>query len=353
MEAVRSIAVSDLGFDPDSINLNAPEAVAALLRRAGAFHCPCPPSLLIETVTAVFEGFELDPEELQDSIEEMLESLVGYGDFIESRDIAAQTSARLLYAAPPRFVSVSDSTLLLFGIYPDGKFPTEMDIGAKITFDNYRVALHDADINTRSRLLDLGILGMEPAEWLSLPSCAPPGKHVWKYDERLVVAGDPGTIAEMILLDPKRSVRFYPARWVPLKAQTGFFVARRPQPFGADLWCYVSTQDGVVKKLLDLPIYERKWRPCDEAFHLQQAIDSVRGTPQAFLMRDGLHSYEKVLDFFSPVPLWARRRWDYVGRSTASPGCLFSYTFHTTQVDAEIRFAEEQMWMTRHEGTGR
>ena len=353
VEAVQSIAASDLGFDSDLINMTAPEAIAALLRRAGAFLCPCPPSQLIRTVTGAFEGFDLDPEELGDNIEDMLDSLLAYGDFIESRDIASQTSARLLYAAPPSFVYLSELTVLLFGIYPDGRFPIDVEIDVKLTFDNYRVAIHNADIKTRFRLLDLGLLEVQPEAWLRLPSCAPAGNHVAKYDQKLALAGLPGAIPEMILLDPKRSVRFYRARWVPLKTQTGLFVARRPQPFGADLWCYVSIQGGALEKLLDLPIYEHKWRACDEAFHLQQAIDSMRGTPQIFRVRGGTSPNERLLDFFSPVPLWARRRWDFVGRSVVSTGCLFSYAFDMTQLDAEIKFAQERMWMVRQDGSGR
>jgi hypothetical protein len=228
VEALHSIATSDLGLDPDSVDLTAPEAIAALLRRAGAFLCPCPPSQLIKAVTELFKGFELDPEEVDDSVEEMLDALLGYGDFIESRDIASHTSARLLYATPPSSVRVSDTTVLLFGIYPDGRFPADGELGAKITLDNYRVAVHNADIKIRSCLLELGVLEVNSEVWLKLPPRALAAMHVARYDQQLAQSGHPGAISEMLLLDTGRSVRFYRGRWVILKKQTGQFVARRP-----------------------------------------------------------------------------------------------------------------------------
>lgn len=350
-QLVRSNAVSSLGLDPNSVDLYSTEGIAALLRRAGAFLCPCAPWRLIRSVAQLFSGFGIDQEELDDSIEETLESLVSYGDFIESRDIDSRTSARLLYPNPPSYVRISDTAVMLFGIYADGRYPTESELGTRIILDKYRIVIRDVDVKVRSRLLELGIIEVKSEAWLKLPQPESSAGHEAKYDQQLVACGKPGAIDEILLLDPARSVRFYRGRWVLLKKQTGRFIARRPQPYGADLWCYVGVENGIVTKLLDLPLTEHRWRPCDEAWHLQQAKDAVRGGPQVFRLRQG--STECTLDFFSPVPMWARRRWDHIGTPVPNINCLFSYTFPSTQCDAEVMFAQETMWMVRQDESKR
>lgn len=307
----------------------------------------------MRSVTQLFEGFGIDQEELDDTIEETLQSLVSYGDFIESRDISSQTSARLLYRNPPSYVEISDAAVLLFGIHADGRCPTESELGRKISFDKYRMVIRDVDATVRNRLLELGMIEVKSDTWLKLPQRESAASHENKYDQQLTVCGKPGAIEDILLLDSARSVRFYPGRWVRLKKQTGKFIARRPQPYGADLWCYVKVDNGVVTKLLDLPLTEHRWRPCDEAWHLQQAKDAVRGGPQVFRLRRGVNATECTLDFFSPVPMWARRRWDHLGMPTPSINCLFAYTFPSSQCESEAMFAEETMWMVRQDQSTR
>jgi len=347
LEQVTSNALSSLGLDHNSVDLYSTEGIAALLRRAGAFLCPCAPSRLTRSITRLFDGFGIDQEELDDGVEETLESLVSYGDFIESRDISAQTSARLLYPAPPSYVRISDTTVMLFGIHADGRYPTEDELRRTIILDKYRIVIRDVDEQIRNRLLELGTIEVKPEAWLKLPQRESASSHQSKYDQQLAACGKAGAIEEILLLDSDRSVRFYPGRWVRLKRQSGQFIARRPQPYGADLWCYVGTDNGVVTKLLDLPLTEHRWRPCDEAWHLQQAKDAARGEPQVFRVREDSIATEYTLDFFSPVPMWARRRWDHVGRPARNVNCLFSYTFPSVQLDAEMTFARETMWMVR------
>lgn len=348
-ELVASNAIASLGFDPATADLYSTEGIAALLRRGGAFLCPCAPWRLIRSVTRLFDGFGIDQEELDDSIEETLDSLVSYGDFIESRDISSQTATRLLYPTPPSYVRISDTSVMLFGIYKDGRYPAELELRRKIILDKYRLVIRDFDEEVRNRLLGFGTIEVKPEAWLKLPQRESPLTHESKYNQQLAACGKPGAVDEILLLDSVRSVRFYRGRWVQLKKQTGRFVARRPQPYGADLWCYVAVENGIVTKLLDLPLTEHRWRPCDEAWHLQQAKDAVRAEPQVFRVRQGSIATESIVDFFSPVPMWARRRWDHIGKPVPSAGSLFSYTFPSTQCDAEMKFAQETMWMVRQD----
>ena len=148
----------------------------------------------------------------------------------------------------------------------------------------------------------------------------------------------------LLLLDPERPVRYYRGRWVEPSKQAGHFVGRRPQAYGADLWCYVEVQEGHAVGLVDLPTRHGVGRGCDEAWRLQAAIDYERDAPQVYRVRSG-PGRSWLLDFFSPVPMWARRRWETIGEPVSAFGCLFSFKFSETVVSDEIAFAREYMWL--------
>jgi hypothetical protein len=107
---------------------------------------------------------------------------------------------------------------------------------------------------------------------------------------------------------------------------------------------------GYPERLIDLPIAGSRWRGCDEAWHLQMAIDAQRGEPQRFRVRPGL-SGTHVIEFFSPVPMWARRRWDAVGEPVLSSGCLFAHRLAEAEFAEEVRFAHEALWLDELNGS--
>jgi hypothetical protein len=43
--------------------------------------------------------------------------------------------------------------------------------------------------------------------------------------------------------------------------------------------------------------------------------------------------------------MWARRRWDAVSEPVSSTGCLFAYRLTAAEVDEEVRFAREDLWL--------
>jgi hypothetical protein len=96
--------------------------------------------------------------------------------------------------------------------------------------------------------------------------------------------------------------------------------------------------------MIDLPEANDRGRGCDAAWYLQMAIDASRGEPQRFRIRDGAGG-QVVLDFFSPVPMWAQRRWDATGEPVAPSGSLVSYRFRKTEVAEEIGFLSSALWM--------
>lgn len=95
--------------------------------------------------------------------------------------------------------------------------------------------------------------------------------------------------------------------------------------------------------MIDFPRRGSRWRGCDEAWHLQMAIDAKRGSPQSFRVTPSGNA--AVLELFSPTPAWARRRWDAIGEPVPRAGCLFAYRIPKTEVEEERRFAHEALWL--------
>jgi hypothetical protein len=95
--------------------------------------------------------------------------------------------------------------------------------------------------------------------------------------------------------------------------------------------------------MIDLPHRGSRWRGCDEAWHLQMAIDAHRGARQRF--RVTASGDAMVLELFSPAPAWARRRWDAIGEPVPSAGSLLAYRISKTEIDEERRFAREALWL--------
>ena len=102
--------------------------------------------------------------------------------------------------------------------------------------------------------------------------------------------------------------------------------------------------------MVDLPLADSRWRGCDEAWRLQIAIDANRGSAQQFRINTSLgDSY--VMEFFSPIPMWARRRLDSVGQPVSRPGCLFAYRLDEAELAEEVRFATDELWLAELKGS--
>ena len=75
------------------------------------------------------------------------------------------------------------------------------------------------------------------------------------------------------------------------------------------------------------------------------AIDVLAGRPQEYRLVRGLGSAR--LDFFSPIPDWARRRLAAVGEEVGPEGCLMSFMVGEAEVGAEERFLRESLFLSR------
>lgn len=343
--------VAELGLDATALDLTSTEAIAGALRRAAGFLCPCSGTTLVRAVSGPLEGLVPDTESLRESIEETLEALTAHGDLLEHGDVVAEQDAQrgtLLYVAPPSFVRRESGAVLILGIAPQRLSPLPDELEKQIRYVNHvrRLPGTPAADGLFAELSQLGLVELSFELWLRAPGAETAAQHLARLGGLLDAAAPSLEIPGLSLIDPTSSVRYYRGRWVQPRAQTGRFVGRRSQAYGADLWCYVEMDEGWPRRFLDLPLRGSRARGCDEAWRLQAAIDAQRGASQHFRVRQGpMGSKTKVIDFFSPVPMWARRRWDAVGEPVVNSGCLFSYCFLESEIDEELRFVRTKLWL--------
>ena len=346
-EDVHAVAVAQLGLDAGAVDLTAIEAVAAALRRAAGFLCPCAASTLVRAVVRPMDGLVADMDEFKEAVETTLDAIVAQGDLIEQRELnEVGRAAVLLYPAPPGFVRRQSGAAILLGITPDQRSPLPEGLDTRIQYVNHVRRLMPRDTeDLRAVLTGLGLIELSFDRWLKAPPQLTPEKLLSRLDALLDEAPPSGDVPGLILLEPSRPVRYYRGRWTELHAQSGRFVARRRQAYGADLWCYVQVKHGLAERFVDFPAKGSRLRGCDEAWRAQMAVDARRGEPQEFRVRQGLGG-ARVLQLFSPVPMWVQRKWDVIGEPTPSSGCLFAYRFTDAEMPEEVQFLRDALWLS-------
>ncbi len=352
-EEVHALSVEALGLDPSSLDLESPEALAALVRRAASFTAPCPPRLLRAAVLRALHGLVNMSGEQRDEwrskVDEAIESLVSYGDLLElpADDPANGEAVRILYLAPPTFVAL-DGVMFLIGGQIDGADPVPSDLRPGVEYRSHTRRLRPGDAaDVVRRLWAIGWIELPRSLWLAAPHSEAPDQLLARTYAALSTAATSGEVPGLRVLDPDTPPTYYPGRWVEPKRKSGRFVARREQRYGADLWSLVELLNGNVTRLVDLPLDTRSTpvRPCDAAWHIQMAIDAVGGHPQLFQLRPKPLAGSVIVDFFAPIPLWARRRWDVLGEEVPRYRSLFAYRFLEAEF-ADVRHTlESELWM--------
>jgi hypothetical protein len=345
-----------LGLDPDMTGLGSPTATAAAVRRAASFLCPTPPGVLGKEVDATLSSLTGVPsEDGRGAVDAAVDALVAMGDLIElPLGDPGSRSRRHLFLGPPSYVSRGSSCILL-GVRPEGGPIVSGDLLGRVECRGHLrlVRRLDESEDLEDSLTGEDLIGLRAEQWLRAPRRASPEEVIDHYSTRLDAAGRAGKIEGIRVIDPASDVSYYRGRWREPKASDGGrFVARRPQAYGADLWCFAEVVDGKVEKLIDLPVLSAAERGADEAWRLQAALDRMSGSPQRLRIRRGV-SEGTVLDLFSPPPGWSRRRLELVGAPVErSRGALFSFSLPDGEVDEEARFLTEMMWLAGEEATG-
>lgn len=344
---VHARKIRELGLDPEALDLTTPEGLAGALRRVASYLCPCSAPTLVRSVVRPLRGLVPDLEKAKELAEETLEAMISHGDILEQPELldGAPTARVLLYAAPASFVVRQSGLVVLLGVAVDQLSPLPSELERRIQYLGHvrRLSPSSTTEDLRGELRQLGLLELSYDEWLKGPKSNAAAQAVAGSDRALDAVRPSRDIPGLLLLDPTKPVRYYRGRWTEPKAQTGRFVARRQQAYGADLWCYVRLTNGQPERMVDFPQRGSRWRGCDEAWHLQMAIDAQRSAAQRFRVtptRDAV-----VLELFSPAPAWARRRWDAIGEPVTSAGSLFAYRIPKAEIDEERRFMREVLWL--------
>lgn len=339
------LSVHALGLDAELIDLTSREGLAASLRRAASFMCPTSPSRLLNTVLDAVLPLAPKGTVARDELADLLDQLIAAGDLLEfSRE---ERSIRLLYLGPPSYVECEPGRYLLLGVRPFGIPLIDAELSSRIECEGHTRNIRIDAATADERLVNAGLHGIEPNRWIASPRTESPASLFGRTRERLDAARDSGDIEDLRVLDSTTPVQYYRGRWrSPKPGDSGDFVARRPQAYGADLWCTVRLVDGAPTKLVEFPVEDPVLPGRDEAWRMQMANDSIRGVPQRYRCEPAASGDATVVKFFSPIPGFAERYLQLVGLAlTEVPGALFAFRVPNGAMPGLERLLTDMLWM--------
>ena len=348
-EQAAALAVGALGLGNVSVDLSEPEALAESLRRAASFLCPAPRRRVVKAVCDALAGLPGWDDQTKTSVEEMLAALIGYGDLLELPLAAAGPADRQVFLGPPTFIQRASGACLVMGVRPDGAALVSGELASLIAYEGHVRLIRGSDPGVIvEQLCSSGLSELTADQWLQPPPASPPEQVAERYKRRLQAAGPAGEIAGFQIIDPSKPVTYYRGRWRgPVGSDNGYYVGRRQQAFGADLWCFAALSGGKPQRLIDLPLGMSVAPAADEAWRLQAALDAIAGRPQRYRIAAGSRPDMAVFDFLSPLPSWAQRRLDAIGTPLLRRrGTLFSYSVPEADAAEENQFLTAMLWMS-------
>lgn len=325
--------------------------LAALVRRAASILCPCSPTTI---ASAVFEHLRNisrnDEEELRSDIEDAIDKALIVGDLLELSQATTSSpdvKSTWVFAASPAFIKRPNGSIILAGVSGDDPSPLPETLRERIVYDrHYRKISPEPGENLAQLLSGFGLVELSDRNWTKSPRQETAREHRDRVFYLVGIQQDSGELRDLEFLDPTKAPSYYRGRWTKASNQTGIFVCRRPQAYGAALWSVVSLTNGGAQRFLDLP-YSPRMRGADCAWHLQMAIDACNGTPQTFRKRPT--SVGVYFDFFSPIPTWAERRLAIVGQTAPREKCLFTYLLPMSEMESEENFIKQNLWLSLRE----
>ncbi|AWB89442.1 hypothetical protein C2138_07730 [Salinibacterium hongtaonis] len=340
-----ALSVRILGLDHETVGLASREGLSASLRRAASFMCPTSPSRLVSAVLGAVSPVSSDGEVTRERLTDLLDLLVAAGDLLELRR-DEDRSVRLLYLGPPSYIEREPGTYLISGVRPFGVSLVDFELAPLVEREGHTRAIRIDPVNAAERLADAGLRPIERGRWVATPATESADSLIGRITSRIDATPSSGGIEGLQVIDPRSNVRYYRGRWrAPKAADTGDFTARRPQAYGADLWCVVRLDDGVPKRMIEFPIDNSVVPGRDEAWRFQMAIDAVRGEPQRFAVEPFGSGTAVVVKFFSPIPGFAERYLQLVGLALEATGALFAYRVPTGAMPGVIELLTNMTWM--------
>lgn len=323
----------------------------AALRRLAGFRCPCSPRTLIASVIESHRYLVAIDDTLVEQIERLIDALVATGDLLELSDVTTldeTVKATWLFAAPPTFIIHPSGASFLVGLTADDPLPLPAELRERVKTRGVARMIDAREGEDLPLLLDgIGFRQLSLDTWLKMPKQQDAGSLIASMDARLGARSTISDTTDMRILDWTVETRRYRDRWRGPLRQTGSFIVRRPQAYGADLWAYGRFNLGQLEALIDLPLPGSRWRGCDSAWRIQLALDARAGRPQRYRVRraDGYSEF----DFFFPLPSWARRRLAVVGEELRPENSLMSFRVPVNQADAERAFLRDYLYFESEE----
>ena len=335
----RSLGLHSFSADRDLIAL-----ISASLRRTCMFMAPCGRSQLERAVRLCLSGLGLDEAMLAENIEAATEELLAFGDLLEMRQPGEERASFIIRPSAFHYVNYDGPDIVLLGTGLDEATPIANSFPATIRRQGSLRFVPRSD-DLQAFLKEAKIPEISLASWLHLPRQKAAAEYLAPWVNRLEKQDRCGTIDDLKIIKQDSAVKFYKGRWAEPGKLTGHFIGRRPQAYGADLWCLVQLDAGHPVKFIDLTADGDKWRPCDIAWHIQMAMDAERGAKQRFRVQ--LHPEGDHIEFFSPLPSWAERKMMTSGVRQSRPGCLFCYVMRAGESSRTIPFLQSQMWLAQ------
>jgi hypothetical protein len=342
-----ALSVQALGLDPGLVTLDSPEGLAASLRRAASFLCPTSPRTLVSAVLSAVQPLTPSGDLSRERVADMLDLLIATGDLLELRHEIDGRSVRLLYLGPPSFIERAPGTYLVLGVRPYGAPLLDENLLAAMECEGHTRAIQLDAATATDTLTGAGLQQIDRQRWVASPRVESAGELLRRVGERLDVAGGGGEIEGLQFMDPATPVRYYRGRWrdaVP--TDSGDFVGRRPQAYGADLWSAVRLENGAATKIFQFPVDNPVVPARDEAWRMQMAIDAERGKPQRYATEPAAGGGSTIVRFFSPIPGFAERYLQVVGLPLAgTSGALFAYRVPDGAMPDLIQLLTDLLWM--------
>lgn len=347
-EMILNMSHQHLGLESKSVNIIDDSFLASIIRYCAGFLCPCSAVTIRKAVLDCLQ-YLCDDQKLPERIDETIECLIVGGDLLNLHqknpsDGELDLPGNWLYSAPPGFVVRKGGSFFITGVVPDYETLLPSHLAERIQYEGYsRVIQPLPNESLEDDLNELGFHRNNTSTWLNSPIRETSKDLISEYEEILKSQGPSGFIQDLQIIEPEKTVRYYPKRWKNPEKENGVYIGRRPQEYGSPIWCIVFLDAGEAKQLLDLPLPKERWRGCDIAWLLQMAIDCNRGEPQLYRVRVSNDMY--YLDFFSPIPLWAERRLMFIGQRVEPEKCLLSYLIPESELKEEELFLQENLWL--------
>lgn len=339
---------TDLSLSPVAGNGRL-ELISAVLRRLAGFMCPCPRGALRQQLMRSLEPLVDWSDDLATLAERAIEGALTGGDLLELANVVVaevHEHPTWLYCAPPGFVRGAADHLYIVGVTSDGALFLPDGLRARMRHQGCsRFLVPQADEALPETLLALGLRELRPETWLLGQKQESAANHLTDLRRRLAREGASTAIENLTVLRPATATATpYSGRWTTPQSLSGLCVGRYPGPYGSRIWCLVDLEAGTVRKHMRLPLKESRLVASDAAWRAQLALDAIAGHPAIY--RRTVSDGGVVLSSSSPLPRFARQRFEFTGRPTGSDNLApYACWVPETLSDAAERFMKEQLWL--------